>query len=219
MDEAFFAHLAGAAVEVGEGQAVDLWRKGAEAFFEEGKFAGHRKCEIGAAMISPLKDNNAGATSVSARDFDRCLDCFGAAVEQHALFGMAAWGHGVEQLGDFDIDFIGGHNRTGVDHRLRLRLNRGDNGGMIVAQRLHANPAGKVEQGIAIDIGDRRTQRRGDGDGGEFGGTACRCGLAPRNNRPALGAGDFGDKVDGRHRDLAVWWLVIAGWQLVISGV
>ena len=190
-------HRRGAAVQIGEGQAVNLGRERPEPFLEEGIFAGHAQREVGTAVVRPLKHDNPCPLGVGAGNVDGRLDSLRPAVHKQRLFGKVAGGDGVHQFGRFHHWFIGGHDATHVEQLAGLGLDRLNNVVGAVPHSQHANAACHVQQLVAVYVCHDGASGRGDGDVGQFGRPVGRGRFPPRDKFAALRAGYFSDKVDG----------------------
>ena len=149
-----FAHPGRRAVELRHRQAHDFRREGPEAALEQPVLAGQAEREQRAAVIAAFEADHGRPPGELAGQLDRVLDRLGAAVGEDRLLGEVAGRELVQHLGQADHRLVGRDQRAGVQELLRLRRHRVDDRGRGVADAGHADAAGEVDEGVAVDVED-----------------------------------------------------------------
>ena len=196
LDVIVLAHAGGAAIDVGEGQPVDLAGEGAEALLEQRVLAGHRHGQVGAPVVGAFEHDQRLPAGVGAGHLDRRFHRLRAAVEQRRLLGEVARRERVEALAHLHVGRVAGDDRAHVDQLAGLRADGVDHRRRGMAERQRADAAGEVDEGVAVHVGHRGAAAAGDGDRREPRRAARDRRVAACDERAALGAGDFGQKLD-----------------------
>ena len=134
-------------------------------------------------MEGVLETNDGGALGVGAGNLDRVLDGLRAGVHKDGFLGEVAGSQCVESFRDGDVAFVGSDGEAEMQVFLELLTDRGEHVGRAMADIEAADPAGKIEIAIAVDVLDggafgasgknRRGVRRAAGNGGFAAGHQC----------------------------------------------
>jgi hypothetical protein len=197
LDELLLGEPGGAAVDVGEREAVDLGSEGPEPLLEEVELGRHRHRHVGATVVPAVEHHDPLPLGVRPGDVDGGFDRFGPGVHEHGLLGEVAGARPVEHLGRLDHRLVGRDDGAHVDELVGLILDGVDHRLGCVAHRQHPDAAGHVDEGVAVDVGDERPVGGLDGDRGEFGVPVGSGGLAPGEDGGALRSGDLGQQPNG----------------------
>ncbi len=154
----------GPAVVVGEGDAVHLGRERAEPRLVRVRLRRHGHREERAAVEGSLERDHRRAAGVRARELDRVLDRLRARVEERRLRRAPERRDLDQPLGQLDVDLVRDDREVGVGEARRLLLHRLDDSRMGVADVQAADAAGEVDEGVAVDVGDRRAPPLRDDD-------------------------------------------------------
>ena len=95
-----------------------------------------------------------------ARELDGVLDRLGAGVEERGLERPADRHPGEQALGQRGVVLVGHDREVGVAEVLQLLLRRLDDLRMRVADVQAADAACEVDEGVPVEVGDRRAARR-----------------------------------------------------------
>ena len=187
---------AGAAVEVGERQPVDLRGEGGEALLEQPELAGHGQGQVRPAVVRPLEHDHALAARGVAGDADRGLDRLGPRVAEQGALVEVPGGDRVEPFGDVEVGLRGGHDVADVDEVRGLVLYRLDDVGRRVTHGEDADPPRQVDEVVAVEVDDHRSAGGGDAERGQLGRPAGHGGFPTGHQFEALGPRDLGDQLD-----------------------
>ena len=135
---------------------------------------------------------------------DRILDRFSPAIEQKGLLRVGAWSYPVHPFGQLDIGLVRGHRKADVGKPLQLKPDRVHHAGMPMPRVHHPNAAGKVDEPVAVSIGDHRSfgMHYGDRSYGRHAPRHCRSPSLEKG--PAGRSWNFGSQLDdGRHHTSA----------------
>ena len=89
-------------------------------------------------------------------ELDRVLDGLGAGVEERRLRRTGERRARNQLLGELDVGLVGDDREIGVGEAAELLLRRLDDAGMRMAGVQAADPAGEVDEDVAVDVGQRR---------------------------------------------------------------
>jgi hypothetical protein len=142
-----------AAVAVRERDAVHLRRERPEALLVGHHLGRERQREIGTAMEAVLETDHRLPSGECPGHFHRVLDRLGAAVDEESPLLAGARGNPVEPLGELDVRLVGGDREADVGKAVELIPDRRDHAGMAVAGVHHADPAGEIDQSVAVRVG------------------------------------------------------------------
>jgi len=150
------------AISVREGDAVDLGEEGADPLLIGPYLAGKAEGQHGTAVEGPLKGDDRRTLGVGTGDLNGVLYGLGAAVEQDGLLGEVAGGYFVQPFRQLKVGFIEGDHEAEMKVLVRLLLyGRHDLVGAMPYVE-DANTSGKIDVGVAIDIGDQGPLGLGD---------------------------------------------------------
>ena len=161
-------HPGGGAIQLRHRQPHDVGGEGPEAALEQPVLAGQAEREQRAAVIAAFEAHHRRPPGELAGQLDCVLDRLGAAVGEDRLLGEVARSEAVEHLGQADHRLVGGDQRAGVQELLGLRRHRVDDRGRSVADAGHADAAGEVDEGVAVDVEDQGAVRPLDDDVGRL---------------------------------------------------
>ena len=109
-----------------------------------------------AAVESALEADHRRPLRVRARELDRVLNRFGAGVEERS-FRRAGDRHSLDEtFAERDVRLVGDDREVGVQEFCGLFLNCVDDTRMRVADVEAADASGEVDEGIAVDVCERR---------------------------------------------------------------
>ena len=111
---------------------------------------------------APSNAITAGPLRVRARELDRVLDRLRAGVEERRLRRPGDRRPLEQPLGERDVELVRHDREVGVGEALELLLRGGDDLRVRVADVEAADAAGEVDEGVAVDVGERarRAPRR-----------------------------------------------------------
>ena len=149
------------AVRVRRRRAVDLGGERPEALLVD-ELRGHRHRQVGAAVEGAVEDDDARPPGRGARDLDGVLDGFGARVDEQRLGLARARPERVQPPGDLDVRLVHPDHEALVQVVIDLLVHRADDGLRVVPEVLARDPAGEVEQLVAVGVPERRALGAGD---------------------------------------------------------
>ena len=153
-----------AAILVREGHAVDLGRERPQAGLVGVGLRRQRQREQRAAVEASLEGDHGGALRICARELDRVLHRFGAGVEEGRLRGRVE-GRQLEQpLRKGDVALVGHDGEVRVAEARQLLLCGRDHARVRVPDVQAADPAGEVDERVAVDVRERRAPALGRDD-------------------------------------------------------
>ena len=157
----------GPAVRAAERDAVDLRCERAEARLVRMRLRRQRHRQKRAPVERALEADDALPLRVRARELDRVLDRLRSRVEERRS-RLAVDGRELDQpLRELDVDLVRDDREIGVAEPRELLLRRRDDARMRVADVEAADAAGEVDEGVAVDVGERRAASLRDHDGKE----------------------------------------------------
>ena len=139
-------------VHVRNRQTDDFGGERTKSALEQSVLAREAQGEQRAAVIAALETDNRRPAGVFPRQLDGVLNGFGAAVGQDGLLAERSGRRLVQDLRQAHVRLVGRHQRTGMDVFRSLRLNGPHNRRRRVPNRQHADPAGEVDQRIAVGV-------------------------------------------------------------------
>ena len=202
--------VVGAAIAVGERNAIHLARKRRESGLVRMRFAGQRQRHHGAAVKRVFEGDDAGALGVGARNLDRVLDRLGAAVDEDGFLRELARSDFVHALGKPDVALVGRDLHAGVQEAIELVFHRFDDRFLAMPDVEAADASGEVEVAVAVDVFEPGVFRLGDIDGRAVRKAAGHGFRAALGERLGLRAGNGSAKLNGRHRRFSVAQLISA---------
>ena len=128
------------------------------------RLRGQRHREERAAVEGAFERDHGRPTRVRARELDRVLDRLRPRVEEGGLGGAAERRDRDQALGKLDVDLVRDHREVGVGEARELLLRGLDDPGVRVPHVEHADPAGEVDERVAVDVGEGRAPRFGGDD-------------------------------------------------------
>ena len=147
-------------------------------------------------MERVLEADDGLPAGVGARDLDRVLDCFRAAVDEDRALVVRAGRDRVEALGQRDIRLVGHDGKADVREVIQLRVHGADHVRVAVAHIDHTDPTGEIDQVVAIGVGQDRAIGLDDRDRSGGGHTAGDRACAPGHQRIAGRTGHRGLQID-----------------------
>ena len=153
------------AIRVRERDAVDLGRERAEAGLVRVRLGGHRHRQHRPAVEGSFEADDGLALRVGARELDRVLDRLRPRVEERGALLARDRGQLDQPFGQLDVDLVGDDREVGVAELRQLLLRGGDHARMRVPDVQAADAAGEVDEGVAVDVGDRGPVSLRDHDG------------------------------------------------------
>ncbi len=116
-------------------------------------------------MEGSLEDDDRRASSGSAGDLDRVLDCLGAGVQQNRLLvGTPARGDLRQSAAHLEVGLVGADDEALVQVQVDLSVDRRDDRGVAMPEVLRADPAGEVDELAPLRVPDQRAARVRDGE-------------------------------------------------------
>ena len=106
-------------------------------------------------MEAALEGDNSGPARVRACELDRVLDRLGPGVEERGLRVLDP-SELAEAFCQSDVDLVGDDGEIGVAEALELLLGGLDDPRMCVPDVQAADTACEVDEGVAVDVGQRR---------------------------------------------------------------
>ena len=145
-----------AAIVVRERDAVDLGGERAKAGLVRMRLRSERHGQQRAPVEAALEGDHGRPLRACARDLHGVLDRLGPGVEERGLRRRRDRRQGAEPLGELHVDLVRDDSEVGVREELRLLLDRGHDPRVRVAHREAADAAREVDEGVAVDVGERR---------------------------------------------------------------
>jgi hypothetical protein len=105
-----------------------------------------------------LEPDHRRAFGVRACELDRILHCFGAGVEERSLCRARDRRGRNEPLRQRDVDLVRNDREVGVEELRGLVGDRLNDARVRVTDIEAADPAGEVEEGVAVDVGEGRAR-------------------------------------------------------------
>ena len=189
----------GPAVVVRERHAVDLGRKRPEAGLVRVRLRGQREAEQRPPVEAALEADHCRPAGVRAGELDRVLDRLGARVEERRLC-VRDRRQLAEPLREPDVGLVRDDREIRVAEPLELLLRRLDDPRVRVADVQAADAAGEVDEGVPVDVGERRALPALDHDGDVDGEGVGDHALLALEDLAGAGAGDVGAQLDGLGR-------------------
>ncbi len=153
-----------AAVRIRPAGAVHLGGERTEPFLVD-LLVRHRHRQQRAAVERVFEDDDSGLPGRGAGDLDGVLDRLGTAVQEQALLIVAgARRQPGEPAADFDVRLVDPDHEALVEVRVDLLVHGRDRSGQAVARVLAAEPAGKIDVRLAVDVLDAGAFGPGDDD-------------------------------------------------------
>jgi hypothetical protein len=184
----------GAAVRVGERQAVDLGSERPEALLVRSDLGGERHRQERPPVERVVEHHHGRPAGHVPGDLHRVLHGLGARVRQHRHLRVVAGGDLVELLRQGHVRLVQGDVEAGVGVPVDLLADRLDHRRRGVAGVQHGQAGGEVDEPVAVDVLDDRAARGLDEDGD---GVEHRLGYGrlPAGQQLArAGSGDLGDQ-------------------------
>src|SRR5450759_85281 len=135
------------------GHAIDVWREGAKSILVGLRLVRHGHREECASVERTVEHDDAGPTGDVARNLDGVLDGLGAIVEQSYRLLEVARSELGKLLADGDVRLVWNGREVRVEEVVRLVLDSRGYAWMRVADRHAAPAAGKVNKGVAVNVG------------------------------------------------------------------
>ena len=111
-------------------------------------------------MERALERDHRRAAGVGARELDGVLDRLGAGVEERGLDRPRDRRALDQALGERHVRLVGDDREVGVREAVELLVRRRDDVRMAVPDVEAADAAGEVDEGVPVDVGQRRAARR-----------------------------------------------------------
>ncbi len=96
---------------------------------------------------------------VEPRELDRVLDRLGACVEECGASLTADRRKCTQALGELDVALVWHHREVRMEEPIHLIGDRLHDSRMVVTDVRHTNASDEVDEGIAVDVDDRRAAR------------------------------------------------------------
>ncbi len=113
-------------------------------------------------MERVLETHDRRTLGVGARNLHRVLDRFSAGVYQERLLGEVTWRDAIHGFGQRDVVLVWRDLHAGVQETINLLVDRRSHGGVTMSHIEAPNAAGKIDEGVAIDIFQQRAFCLGD---------------------------------------------------------
>ena len=107
-------------------------------------------------MEGALEGDHRRPSGEEPGELDRVLDGLGAGVEERRLRRSGERRSRNQLLGELDVGLVGHDREIGVGEAAELLLRRLDDARMRMAGVQAADPAGEVDEDVAVDVGERR---------------------------------------------------------------
>ena len=147
-------------------------------------------------MEAVLETDHCLPAGKEPRHLNRVLHRLGTAVEEEGLLFVGAGSNAIEPFGQLHVGLVGGNREADVGEPIELLPHRLHHARMPMAGVDHADSASKVDQPVAIGVGEDRSVRMHDRYGSHRGDPP-RNGLAPPGQQgTAVGTGDLGLETD-----------------------
>ena len=151
-----------AAIVARKRNAIDLGSEGTEACLVRVRFRCEAERQEGPAVEAAVESDHRRTLRVGARELDRVLNCLCARVEE-ADTELARDGSQRDQsFGQAHVVLVGNDREVRVRKAGHLLLRRFDHARVRVADVHTADTACKVDEGIAVHVGDRGAVALGD---------------------------------------------------------
>ncbi|KAG0927306.1 hypothetical protein G6F31_018098 [Rhizopus arrhizus] len=166
------------AVPHGERRTVHLRGKGVKPAFIGRRLGRQGQRHVGAPMKGAFECHHRLPARRAPRHLDRVFHGFRARRLQHGLLGPVAGHQNDQRFGHFDIARVHDDVEAGVQIAFGLCLHRRNHLGMGVPHVQGADATGEIDEGIAIQVGQRRPRgalrkhRRAVGHARRHGGIA-----------------------------------------------
>src|SRR5581483_8808729 len=147
------------AVLVRERHPVHLGHERAEPLLVRVRLRGEGERQERPAVEGALERDHRLPLRREAGELDRVLDRLRPGVEERRLDRPGDGREPREALGERDVELVGHDGEVGVAEALELLLRRGDDVGMRMADVQAADAAGEVDEGVPVDVGQRRAAR------------------------------------------------------------
>src|SRR5262249_14894385 len=126
---------------------------------------GERHTHRGASVKSVLKAENRRALGVCTGNLDRVLDSFGPGIYKEGPLRKATGCQPVHRFRKLDVALVQRNLRANVHEAIRLSLNGGCDGHRPMTRIEAPDPAGQIDECIAIHVLDECSFGAGNKDG------------------------------------------------------
>ena len=143
------------AVILCERHAIDVRGERPEAGLVRMRLRGQRERQQRAAVEPAFESDHRGTLRERARELDGVLDRFGAGVEKRSLDRAGDRRRGDEALRQRDVELVRDDREVRMEELRGLLLDRLDHARVGVADVQAADAAREVDEGVAVDVGER----------------------------------------------------------------
>ena len=146
-------------IKIRKRRAINFRRKRTKPAFVGIRLPGQRHRHVRASVERVLEANHRLTLRIRARKLDRVLHRLRPGAGEKRLLGKIPRRPRIEPLGHFDVALVSHHIDARVEKFIRLRLGRRHDGRLAMPEIRHPDPAGKIQERIAVQIRNRRPLR------------------------------------------------------------